>query len=70
MMDGVIDMIPSAKVRVVGFYLDEETLQPVEYYVKLAKNINQRTALILDPMLATGGTLLGTIALLRKAGCT
>jgi uracil phosphoribosyltransferase len=70
MMDGVIDMIPSAKVSVVGFYRDEETLQPVEYYVKLAKNIDQRTALILDPMLATGGTLLGTIALLKKAGCT
>ncbi len=70
MMDGVIDMIPSAKVSVVGFYRDEETLQPVEYYVKLAKNINQRTALILDPMLATGGTLLGTIALLKKAGCS
>jgi len=70
MMDGVIDMIPSAKVSVVGFYRNEETLQPVEYYVKLAKNINQRTALILDPMLATGGTLLGTIALLKKAGCT
>ena len=70
MMDGVIDMIPSAKVSVVGFYRDEETLQPVEYYVKLAKNINQRTALILDPMLATGGTLLATIALLKKAGCS
>ncbi|MBT3226631.1 MAG: uracil phosphoribosyltransferase [Deltaproteobacteria bacterium] len=69
MMDGVIDMIPSAKVSVVGFYRNEETLQPVEYYVKLAKNIDQRTALILDPMLATGGTLLGTIALLKKAGC-
>ncbi len=69
MMDGVIDMIPSAKVSVVGFYRNEETLQPVEYYVKLAKSINQRTALILDPMLATGGTLLATIALLKKAGC-
>jgi uracil phosphoribosyltransferase len=62
-------MIPSAKVSVVGLYRNEETLEPVNYYVKLAKNIKQRTALILDPMLATGGTLLATIELLKKAGC-
>ena len=70
MMDGVIDMVPSAKVSVVGFYRNEETLQPVQYYVKLASNIEQRIALILDPMLATGGTLLATIDLLKAAGCT
>lgn len=70
MMDGVFDLIPSAKVSIVGFYRDEETLQAVQYYVKLAKNIEQRTALILDPMLATGGTLNATIALLKEAGCT
>ncbi|CCO24190.1 uracil phosphoribosyltransferase [Maridesulfovibrio hydrothermalis] len=70
MMDGVLDMVPGARVSVVGFYRDEETLQPVEYYVKLAKNIDERIALILDPMLATGGTLLATIDLLKKAGCT
>ncbi len=70
MMDGVFDLIPSAKVSIVGFYRDEETLQPVQYYVKLAKNIEQRTALILDPMLATGGTLEATINLLKEAGCT
>ncbi len=70
MMDGCFDLIPSAKVSIVGFYRDESTLQPVQYYVKLAKNIEQRTALILDPMLATGGTLLATIALLKEAGCT
>jgi uracil phosphoribosyltransferase len=69
MMDGVLDMIPSAKVSVVGFYRNEETLQPVKYYEKLARNIEKRTTLILDPMLATGGTLLGTIDLLKKAGC-
>lgn len=69
MMDGVIDLIPSAKVSVVGFYRNEETLQPVNYYVKLASNIDKRIALILDPMLATGGTLLATIDLLKKAGC-
>ncbi|WP_432737182.1 uracil phosphoribosyltransferase [Maridesulfovibrio sp. FT414] len=70
MMDGVLDMVPGARVSVVGFYRNEETLQPVEYYVKLASNIDERIALILDPMLATGGTLLATIELLKKAGCT
>jgi uracil phosphoribosyltransferase len=69
MLDGVLDMIPGAKVSVVGFYRNEETLQPVQYFVKLAKNIKERMALILDPMLATGGTLCATIALLKKAGC-
>ncbi len=69
MQDGVLDLIPGAKVSVVGFYRNEETLQPVEYYVKLAKDIKHRIALILDPMLATGGTLMATIDLLKKAGC-
>ncbi|WP_319779853.1 uracil phosphoribosyltransferase [Maridesulfovibrio sp.] len=70
MMDGVLDMVPGARVSVVGFYRDEESLQPVEYYVKLASNIDERIALILDPMLATGGTLMATIDLLKKSGCT
>ena len=70
MQDGVLDLIPGAKVSVVGIFRNEETLEPVEYYVKLAKNINKRMALILDPMLATGGTLDATISCLKKAGCT
>jgi len=70
MLPGVLDLIPGAKVSIVGFYRNEETLEPVQYYVKLAKDIQQRTALILDPMLATGGTLLATINLLKKAGCS
>lgn len=70
MQDGVLDLVPGAKVSVVGFYRNEETLQPVEYYVKLAKNINKRMAIILDPMLATGGTLDATIRCLKNAGCT
>ena len=69
MMDGVIDLIPSAKVSVVGFYRNEETLEPVKYYVKVASSIDERSALILDPMLATGGTLIATIDLLKEAGC-
>jgi uracil phosphoribosyltransferase len=69
MLDGVLDLIPTAKVSVVGLYRNEETLEPVSYFVKLATNIESRTALILDPMLATGGTLLATIRLLKQAGC-
>jgi len=70
MMDGVLNLIPSAKTSVVGYYRDEETLMPVEYYVKTASEMSERVALILDPMLATGGTLLATIDTLKKAGCT
>ena len=69
MMDGVFDLIPSAKASVVGFYRNEETLQPVQYYVKTASAMEERMALILDPMLATGGTLIATIDLLKEAGC-
>ena len=69
MMYGVLELIPSAKVSVVGLYRNEETLEPVRYYVKLTSQIKERTALILDPMLATGGTLMATIDLLKEAGC-
>ena len=65
MMDGVLDMIPSARVSVVGFYRNEATLQPVQYYVKTASAMEERIAL----MLATGGTLIATIDLLKAAGC-
>lgn len=69
MLDGVFDMIPGAKASVVGCYRNEETLKPVKYYVKLAGDITERMALILDPMLATGGTLIATIDILKEAGC-
>jgi uracil phosphoribosyltransferase len=69
MQEGVLDLIPSAKLSIVGFFRDENTLQPIQYYAKLAKNIDQRMALILDPMLATGGTAVATINLLKQAGC-
>jgi len=69
MMDGVLNLIPSAKVSVVGMYRNEETLEPVKYYEKLTSNIEERISLILDPMLATGGTLLAVINLLKHAGC-
>ncbi len=70
MMDGVLDLIPSARVSVVGLYRNEETLEPVTYYEKFTSNIDNRTALILDPMLATGGSLVACIDMLKKAGCT
>jgi len=69
MMDGVLDLIPSARVSVVGLYRDEQTLQPVCYFQKLTRGIADRTALILDPMLATGGSVVAAIDLLKKAGC-
>ncbi len=69
MMDGVLSLIPSARVSVVGMYRDESTLQPVRYYAKIAGDVGERTALILDPMLATGGTLVATVDLLKEAGC-
>jgi len=69
MMSGVLDLIPSAKVSVVGLYRNEETLEPVKYYVKMTNKMEERTALILDPMLATGGTLCATIDFLKASGC-
>jgi len=69
MMNGVLNLIPSAKVSVVGLYRNEETLEPVKYYVKMTGQIEERIALILDPMLATGGTLIATIRMLKDAGC-
>ena len=69
MLSGVLDLIPSAKVSVVGLYRNEDTLEPVKYYVKLTGAINERIALILDPMLATGGTVVETISMLKEAGC-
>ena len=69
MLDGVLTLVPNAKVSVVGLYRDEETLDPVAYFDKVITDIDQRTALIIDPMLATGGTLLATIDLLKQKGC-
>ena len=69
MMDGVLDLIPSARVSVVGLYRNEETLEPVPYYQKLSGSMEDRTALILDPMLATGGSLIACIEMLKASGC-
>lgn len=69
MLEGVMQLIPSAKTSVVGLYRDEKTLEPVAYFDKVVKDVEARTALILDPMLATGGTLIATIDLLKQKGC-
>ena len=69
LMDGVLDMIPGARISVGGMYRNESTLEPVEYYVKLASDLDQRLAIILDPMLATGGSIIAAIDLLKKHGC-
>ena len=70
MLPGVLELIPAAKVGVVGLQRDEQTLQPVGYYEKLTGRMDERTAIILDPMLATGGSLVATVDLLKAAGCT
>ncbi|MEO6801230.1 MAG: uracil phosphoribosyltransferase [Rhodanobacter sp.] len=69
MLPGVLDLIPAAKVSVVGVQRDEETLQPVAYYEKLSGRMDERIALIVDPMLATAGTLVATVNMLKAAGC-
>ena len=70
MLPGVLELIPAAKVSVVGIRRDEASLQAVPYYENLVGDMQDRTALILDPMLATGGTLVATVAMLKAAGAT
>ena len=68
MLDGIINVIPNAKVGHIGLYRDEETFQPIEYYFKMPENVSQREVLIIDPMLATGNTAVYAIDELKKAG--
>ena len=68
MMDGVLEHIPSARISVVGIYRDEETLQPVPYFKKLANDVEERLAIIVDPMLATGGSAIAAIDSLKQRG--
>lgn len=70
MLDGVLELLPSARISVVGIYRDEQTLKPVPYFHKLAADLDQRLALVVDPMLATGGSLIATINLLKQHGAT
>ncbi|CAM2007716.1 uracil phosphoribosyltransferase [Acanthopleuribacter pedis] len=70
MMDGVLDLIPSARVSVVGLFRNEETLEPTAYYCKFTSQIEARLALVIDPMLATGGSLIEAVNQLKQAGCS
>lgn len=69
MLEGVLTLIPGAKVSAVGIARDEETLQAQPYLERLVGSLDQRLALIVDPMLATGGSMVATIDMLKKAGC-
>ncbi|MBB6698175.1 uracil phosphoribosyltransferase [Clostridium algidicarnis] len=68
MVDGMLRIIPAAKVGHIGLYRDEETLQPVEYFCKLPQDIQERDVIVTDPMLATGGSAMDAISLLKKRG--
>ena len=70
MVDGILDLIPSAKVGHIGLYRDPETLEPVEYYCKLPCDIDKRDVFVVDPMLATGGSASAAISFLKKRGVT
>ncbi len=68
MVDGILTLLPSAKVGHIGLYRNEETLQPVEYYFKVPKNIDERQVIITDPMLATGGSAKAAIQFIKDRG--
>ncbi|WYP26104.1 uracil phosphoribosyltransferase [Alkalihalobacillus sp. FSL W8-0930] len=70
MTDGILRMIPAAKVGHVGLYRDPKTLKPVEYYVKLPKDVEERDFIVIDPMLATGGSAIDAISAIKKRGAT
>ena len=70
MVDGMLTLVPAAKVGHIGLYRDPETFKPVEYYCKLPNNIELRDVIVLDPMLATGGSAIDAISLLKEKGCS
>ncbi len=69
MVDGIMNMIPACRIGHIGLYRDPETLEPVEYYCKLPADAEERELLLLDPMLATGGSASDAITLIKKRGC-
>lgn len=70
MVDGILKLLPAAKVGHVGLYRDPDTLQPVEYYVKLPTDVQERELIVIDPMLATGGSANAAIDVLKKRDCS
>ena len=69
MVDGILNMVPAAKIGHIGLYRDPETLQPVEYYCKLPADCAERDVFVVDPMLATGGSAISAIQMLKDKGC-
>ena len=69
MVDGILSLFPAAKVGHIGLYRDEETLEPQEYYCKLPSHIEEKVVMVVDPMLATGGSACDAITMLKKCGC-
>lgn len=70
LLDGILELVPAARVGFVGLYRDEETLQPVQYYFKVPENMDDRLVIAVDPMLATGNSSVAAIDLLKEAGAT
>ena len=68
MIDGVLNLVPAAKVGHIGLYRDPETAQPVEYYCKLPADVQEREVIVVDPMLATGGSAIDAITMIKKRG--
>lgn len=69
MVEGILSLFPAAKVGHIGLYRDEETLEPQEYYCKLPTGIEEKVVMVVDPMLATGGSAVDAIKMLKKRGC-
>ncbi len=69
MLDGVLQMIPNAKVSMVGIARNHDTLEPERYFERFVGQLDERTALVVDPMLATGGSMIATVELLQRRGC-
>ena len=69
MVDGILSLFPAAKVGHIGLYRNEETLEPQEYYCKLPVGIDEKVVMVVDPMLATGGSACDAIKMLKKRGC-
>jgi len=69
MLDGALTLLPCAKISVIGIKRNEETLMPESYYENIVNDVAQRQAIIIDPMLATGGTAISTVDLLKSSGC-
>jgi uracil phosphoribosyltransferase len=70
LLDGVLELVPAARVGFIGLYRDEETLQPVQYYAKVPADLDERVTIVLDPMLATGNSSAAAVTLLKAKGAT